>query len=111
MLSPPLPLLTGPLPLQLSRALKEFRVRGVTTNKSFLLNVLEHPDFRDKTVTTSFIAENPDLLAPSKSKDRAQKVLKMIAETTVNGPEASLGATGAPSSETDPIVPNLGPNR
>ena len=26
---------------KLQRALKEFRVRGVTTNKSFLLNVLE----------------------------------------------------------------------
>ncbi|GMH87623.1 hypothetical protein TrVE_jg2633 [Triparma verrucosa] len=96
---------------KLQRALKEFRVRGVTTNKSFLLNVLEHDEFLNKTVTTSFIGENPDLLAPSTSKDRAQKILKYIAEVTVNGPEPALGATGAPCSTVDPIVPNLGPNK
>ncbi|GMH71564.1 hypothetical protein TL16_g05684 [Triparma laevis f. inornata] len=96
---------------KLQRALKEFRVRGVTTNKSFLLNVLEHDDFLNKTVTTSFIGENPDLLAPSTSKDRAQKILKYLAEVTVNGPEAALGATGSPCATVEPIVPNLGPNK
>jgi pyruvate carboxylase len=30
---------------KLVRALKEFRVRGVTTNKSFLLNVLQNEQF------------------------------------------------------------------
>jgi pyruvate carboxylase len=32
---------------KLKRALKEFRVRGVSTNKSFLLGVLDHPDFTE----------------------------------------------------------------
>ena len=71
----------------------------------------QHDEFLNKTVTTSFIGENPDLLAPSTSKDRAQKILKYIAEVTVNGPEPALGATGAPCSTVDPIVPNLGPNK
>mmetsp|Transcript_30746 Transcript_30746/g.81773 ORF Transcript_30746/g.81773 Transcript_30746/m.81773 type:complete len:114 (+) Transcript_30746:403-744(+) len=60
--------------IKLQRALREFRVRGVTTNKSFLLNVLRHPDFLHKHVTTSFIGQNPDLLEKTQSKDRAQKV-------------------------------------
>jgi pyruvate carboxylase len=95
---------------KLSRALKEFRVRGVTTNKSFLLNCLTNDEFMNGAVDTSFIGSNPDLLAPSTSKDRAQKLLKFIGSTIVNGPEPALGATGAPCSKVDPVVPNLGPN-
>jgi pyruvate carboxylase len=37
---------------KLIRALKEFRVRGVVTNKSFLLNVLENDQFMNGTVDT-----------------------------------------------------------
>ena len=65
---------------KLIRALREFRVRGVTTNKSFLLNVLSNPDFLNKEVTTSFIAQNPDLMAALNEKDRAQKLLAYIGE-------------------------------
>ena len=42
--------------LKLRRALKEFRVRGVSTNTPFLLGVLDHKDFTEGTVNTSFIA-------------------------------------------------------
>ncbi|OQR92531.1 precursor of carboxylase pyruvate carboxylase [Thraustotheca clavata] len=90
---------------KLKRALKEFRVRGVTTNKSFLLNVLNHPDFVDGTVDTSFIADNPHLVAPTRSTNRGQKVLRYIGNTIVNGPEKALGATGPAPSSMDPIVP------
>ncbi|KAF1790113.1 Pre-ATP-grasp domain [Phytophthora cactorum] len=92
---------------KLKRALSEFRVRGVTTNKSFLTNVLNHPDFIKGVVDTSFIAENPDLLEPSKSTNRGQKMLKYIGNTIVNGPEKALGATGPPPSKVDPIIPTL----
>jgi pyruvate carboxylase len=85
----------------------QFRVRGVTTNKSFLLNVLTNDEFVNKTVDTSFISENPGLLAPSTSKDRAQKLLKFVANTIVNGPEPALGATGPPPSPSDPVIPTL----
>ena len=37
---------------KLVRALREFRVRGVKTNKSFLLNVLQHKDFLEGQVNT-----------------------------------------------------------
>lgn len=92
---------------KLKRALNEFRVRGVTTNKSFLLNVLNHPDFIKGVVDTSFIAENPDLLKPSSSTNRGQKMLKYIGNTIVNGPEKALGATGPAPSKVDPLIPVL----
>lgn len=94
---------------KLRRALTEFRVRGVKTNKSFLLNVLEHEDFLDGVVDTGFIAANPHLLEPLKEKDRAQKLLRYIGNTIVNGTPKALGAVGAPPSEVDPIVPVIQP--
>lgn len=95
--------------IKLIRALQEFRVRGVTTNKSFLLNVLENDDFQNGTVDTGFIAQNPYLLAPIKSRDRAQKLLHYIGCIVVNGPPKNLGikADSAPPSDIDPIVPEL----
>lgn len=92
---------------KLKRALSEFRVRGVTTNKSFLANVLDHPDFVRGVVDTSFIAENPQLLSPSTSTNRGQKLLKYIGNTIVNGPEKALGATGPAPSKVDPLIPVL----
>ncbi|CAM9237187.1 unnamed protein product [Phaeothamnion confervicola] len=94
---------------KLTRALKEFRVRGVSLNKSFLLNVLEHPDFLHGTVDTTFIASNPSLLQPVTSSNRGQKVLRYIGEVIVNGPEPSLGAVGPPPSLVDPTLPSFDP--
>ena len=76
---------------KLVRALVEFRVRGVKTNKSFLLNVLKNKEFLDGVVNTGFIAANPHLLAPLREQDRAQKLLKYIGEIVVNGTPKSLG--------------------
>jgi pyruvate carboxylase len=76
------------------RALTEFRVRGVKTNKSFLLNVLKNRQFLDGVVDTGFIAANPNLMIPLREKDRAQKLLRYIGEVIVNGPPKELGALG-----------------
>jgi pyruvate carboxylase len=76
---------------KLVRALNEFRVRGVKTNKSFLLNVLKNRQFLDGVVDTGFIAANPQLMAPLREKDRAQKLLRYISEVIVNGPPKELG--------------------
>jgi len=92
---------------KLARALKEFRVRGVKTNKSFLLNVLENDEFLNSVVNTGFIANNPYLLAPLKSQDRAQKILHYIGDVIVNGVPKSLGAVGPEPSKTDPYIPVL----
>ncbi|CAN0385530.1 unnamed protein product, partial [Ectocarpus fasciculatus] len=94
---------------KLTRALDEMRVRGVTLNKPFLLNVLKHPDFVDGTVNTSFIGENPHLLAPMRVSNRGQKMLKYIADVIVNGPDPSLGAVGGEPAILDPTAPALDP--
>jgi len=92
---------------KLVRALREFRVRGVSTNKSFLLNVLENEEFLNGVVDTGFIAANPYLLAPLKEQDRAQKLLAYIAHVIVNGTPKELGAAGPPPSSVDPFIPTL----
>ncbi|GKY97750.1 hypothetical protein MPSEU_000733200 [Mayamaea pseudoterrestris] len=94
---------------KLVRALREFRVRGVKTNKSFLLNVLQHKDFLEGQVNTGFIAANPHLLAPLREQDRAQKLLHYIANVVVNGVPKSLGAVGGPPSSVDPLIPTITP--
>ena len=52
---------------RMRRALMEMRIRGVKSNVPFLLNVLDHPSFVAGKVTTSFIDENPGLVAVSNS--------------------------------------------
>ena len=90
--------------IKMARALMEFRVRGVKTNKSFLLNVLHHSDFLEGVVDTGFIGANPHLILPLREQDRADKLLRYIAHVTVNGTPKSLGAVGSPS-RIDPLIP------
>ena len=68
------------------RALAEFRVRGVATNIPFLRAVLDDPDFEKGGVTTSFIDERPYLVSARTPADRATKLLRHLAEVTVNKP-------------------------
>jgi pyruvate carboxylase len=68
------------------RAIAEFRIRGVATNLRFLAAVLDDPDFRAGRATTSFIDERPELLHTRPSADRGSRVLRYLAETTVNRP-------------------------
>ncbi|MDQ6753894.1 MAG: pyruvate carboxylase [Actinomycetota bacterium] len=72
------------------RALAEFRIRGVSTNISFLQAVLEDPDFVAGNVATNFIDERPELLKARTSADRGTKLLTWLAEVTVNKPYGEL---------------------
>ncbi|KAH8082978.1 pyruvate carboxylase [Aureococcus anophagefferens] len=93
---------------RMRRALLEMRIRGVKTNVPFLLNVLEHPDFIEGTVDTSFIGDNPDLVNIGKStwqvanyqsdQDKVYRVernLRYLAKVAVNGHPETLGADAA----------------
>ncbi|NHN54527.1 pyruvate carboxylase [Calidifontibacter sp. DB0510] len=71
------------------RALREFRVRGVSTNIPFLEAVLAEPTFQSGQVTTGFIEQHPSLLAPRVSGDRGTKLLNYLAHMTVNSPHGS----------------------
>ncbi len=70
---------------RMDRALREFRVRGVSTNIAFVENLLKHPTFLSNEYTTKFIDETPDLFQFKKRRDRGTKVLNYIADITVNG--------------------------
>ncbi|GJM32570.1 MAG: pyruvate carboxylase [Saprospiraceae bacterium] len=69
---------------RLHRALREFRVRGVKTNVSFLLNLLQDETFTKGEATVNFIPQHPELLAPPMWQDRATKMLRYLAEVIVN---------------------------
>ncbi len=70
---------------RMDRALREFRIRGVTTNLTFLENIIGHPDFLNNTYTTKFIDTSEVLYEQVKRKDRATKLLQYIADVSVNG--------------------------
>ncbi|WHP60838.1 pyruvate carboxylase [Arthrobacter sp. KFRI-F3372] len=81
------------------RALAEFRIRGVSTNISFLQAVLDDPDFIAGDVATSFIDERPQLLKARVSADRGTKLLTWLAEVTVNKPNGELTVHSNPASK------------
>ncbi len=66
------------------RALRETEIKGVKTNIGFLLNVLNHPTFREGNCDTGFIEANPELLNIRKAEDRELKVLNYIGNKVVN---------------------------
>ncbi|MEP5153445.1 pyruvate carboxylase, partial [Planktotalea sp.] len=70
---------------RMDRALREFRIRGVSTNIAFVENLLKHPTFLSNEYTTTFIDNTPNLFDFSKRRDRATKILTYIADITVNG--------------------------
>ncbi|WP_421725875.1 pyruvate carboxylase [Bauldia sp.] len=88
---------------RMDRALREFRIRGVTTNLTFLENIISHPKFRAASYTTRFIDNTPELFESVKRGDRATKLLTYIADVTVNGHPDTRDRTRPP--EDGLIVP------
>lgn len=67
------------------RALKEFRIRGVKTNMSFLDNILQHDTFKKGAITVNFIQSNPALFNFKASRNRTTKIVSYLGEVIVNG--------------------------
>ncbi len=76
---------------RMKRALREFRIRGVANNIPFLLNLLDHPRFRNLEYTTRFIDDTPELFHFPRPRARAARLLEYLAETSVNGNELARG--------------------
>ena len=70
---------------RMDRALREFRIRGVSTNIAFVENLLKHPTFLNYEYTTKFIDTTPELFDFAARRDRGTKVLTYLADVTVNG--------------------------
>ena len=90
---------------RMDRALREFRIRGVSTNIAFVENLLKHPTFLNNTYTTKFIDTTPGLFNFKKRRDRATKILTYIADITVNGHPETAGRPKPPAEVRAPKVP------
>ena len=101
----------GPTPheaiLRMSRALREYRIRGIATNLAFLENIVEHPRFRDNDYTTRFIDNVPELFHFAKRRDRATKLMTWIADVTVNQHPEVKGRTKPPAHAKQPVEPRF----
>ena len=86
-----------------SRALAEFRIRGVSTNIAFLQGVLSDPSFISGELSTAFIEERPALLSSYPSLDRGTKILNWLADVTVNQPYGTRGNLISPATKLPKI--------
>lgn len=92
---------------RMDRALREFRIRGVATNLTFLEAIIGHEKFRNNTYTTRFIDSTPELFQQVKRQDRATKLLTYLADVTVNGHPETKGRATPSDKAAKPIVPYI----
>ncbi|MBB3463693.1 pyruvate carboxylase [Rhizobium sp. BK377] len=99
----------APNPLEaisrMDRALREFRIRGVATNLTFLEAIITHPKFQDNSYTTRFIDTTPELFQQVKRQDRATKLLTYLADVTVNGHPEAKDRPRPSEDAAKPVVP------
>ncbi|WP_375566280.1 pyruvate carboxylase [Oceaniradius stylonematis] len=93
---------------RMDRALREFRIRGVATNLTFLEAIIGHEDFKANRYTTKFIDTTPELFAAVKRQDRATKLLTYLADVTVNGHPETKGRPKPPAHAVPPEPPFVG---
>lgn len=92
---------------RMDRALREFRIRGVATNLTFLEAIIGHPKFRDNSYTTRFIDTTPELFEQVKRQDRATKLLTYLADVTVNGHPEAKGRPMPAADAAKPVIPYI----
>ena len=90
---------------RMDRALREFRIRGVATNLTFLEAIITHPKFLDNSYTTRFIDTTPELFQQVKRQDRATKLLTYLADVTVNGHPETRGRPAPSPKASEPVLP------
>ncbi|WP_112795935.1 pyruvate carboxylase [Rhizobium sp. SYY.PMSO] len=95
---------------RMDRALREFRIRGVATNLTFLEAIITHPKFRDNSYTTRFIDSTPELFQQVKRQDRATKLLTYLADVTVNGHPETRGRPAPSPKVAEPVLPYIDSN-
>jgi acetyl/propionyl-CoA carboxylase alpha subunit len=99
---------------QLSRALRETEIGGVTTNLPFLRWLVSHPLVRSGRVTTAFLAENPPLSEPPPTAPAAvwsepwRLNLPPAAPRPLPGVDAAAGEHGAGHEQSQVVAPMPG---
>jgi pyruvate carboxylase len=91
--------------MKMDRALREFRIRGVKNNIQFLENLINHPQFINGDTNVNFIQNHPELFEFKERLDRGTKVLKFLADTTINGNPDIKPGLKAPIIYDKAIVP------
>ena len=92
---------------RMDRALREFRIRGVSTNIAFVENLLRHPTFLNNEYHTKFIDQTPELFDFKLRRDRATRILTYIADVTVNGHPETQGRASPAEGLKTPKAPPL----
>ncbi|OWJ80710.1 pyruvate carboxylase [Haematobacter genomosp. 1] len=92
---------------RMDRALREFRIRGVSTNIAFVENLLKHPTFLSLSYTTKFIDTTPELFRFETGQDRATRLLTYIADVTVNGHPETKGRGPLAAEVRAPVPPSV----
>jgi pyruvate carboxylase len=90
---------------RMSRALREFQVRGLSTNLHFLENLINHPKFVAGECSTRFIDTHPELFHFPKRRDRASRLLGFVGEVVVNGNDEVKGRVLPKLPLTAPLMP------
>ena len=90
---------------RMDRALREFRIRGVSTNIAFVENLLKHPTFLSNQYTTKFIDETAELFDFAPRRDRATRLLRYIADITVNGHPETENRPAPPADAKEARAP------
>ncbi len=90
---------------RMDRALREFRIRGVSSNLAFLENVIAHPLFKSGECTTRFIDTTPELFKFQQRRDRASKLLRFVGDVTVNGNPEMKGRARPAHALSKPLLP------
>ncbi len=93
---------------RMDRALREFRIRGVATNLTFLEAIIGHKKFKDSSYTTKFIDNTPALFEQVKRRDRATKLLNYLADVSVNGHPETRGRRLPDTEAAPPEAPFIG---
>ena len=83
---------------RMDRALREFRIRGVSTNIAFVENLLKHKTFLENLYSTNFIDQTDELFVFRKRQDRGTKVLNYIADISVNKHPETVGRNSPPKN-------------
>ncbi|MDB5325593.1 MAG: pyruvate carboxylase, partial [Phycisphaerales bacterium] len=92
---------------RVTRALSEFRIRGVKTNIPFLENLITNPLFVSGEATTTFIDNTPELFNITPKRDRATKILTYLGDVILNGRPDVKGKIDPKRKLSIPRVPKF----
>ncbi len=88
---------------KMHRALSEFRIRGVKHNIPLLKKIVCHPAFLKGDLATDFFQAHPELFVYKPSKDRATKMLRYLAQVTINNIHGIPEGNSYPLEEPAPL--------